>query len=104
MAIGTLDLLRDAGADTGVNITGEWMLWPGGPGDFWAWGNLGGGRCYLEAALLETAFLEVCGTSITNVTTVVSAVTKFNFNHGTRIRAIVTGTTSPSSGVFAIVN
>lgn len=50
MSIGTVDLLVNAGAGSGVDITGEWMTWFGGPGDFWVWGELAGGGCYLEAA------------------------------------------------------
>ncbi len=101
---GVTDLLTNAGAGSGIDITGEWQTWFGGPGDFWAWGDLGGGTIYLEAALLESAPLSVCGTSITTITPTSSAVTKFYFNHGTRIRAVVTGTTSTSSGIYARVN
>lgn len=104
MADGLIVLLNNAGADSGVDITGDWQTWEGGPGDLWVWGDLGGGTLELQAAILESAPLSVCGTQITAVTTTSSAVAVFHFNHGTRIRAILTGTTSASSGVFAKVN
>ena len=101
---GVTDLLINSGAGSGIDIIGEWKTWFGGPGDFWVWGDLGGGIIHLEAALLESAPLSVCGTSIDTITTTKSAVTKFYFNHGTKIRAVVTGTTSQSSGIYAKVN
>lgn len=97
-------LLNNVGADTGVDITGDWVTWNGGPGDFWAWGDLGGGTIRMEAALLESAPVTICGMSLTDITTVISGVIRFDFNHGTRIRAVVSGTTSPSSGIYAKVN
>jgi len=101
---GLSELLINVGASAAVDITGEWKTWEGGPGDFWVWGNLGGGQVDLHACLDEAVHLIVCSTTISAVTTTSSAVVKFNFNHGTRIRAVVTGTTGASSGIYAKVN
>ena len=103
---GLKNLLTNAGDVSGQNIIGEWTTWEGGPGDFWVWGDLGGGQVDLHAALNEAAPLVVCGTTVkdVDVSTTQSAVTKFNFNHGTRIRAVVTLTTATSSGIFVKVN
>lgn len=97
-------LLNNASAAAGVDITGEWITWSGGPGDFWVWGDLGGGEIHLEAALDKSAPLEVCLTRFINITTIASGVSRFDFNHGTSIRAVVAGTTGTSSGIFAKVN
>lgn len=104
MSSGVLVLLDNVGAASGIDITGDWFTWNGGPGDFWVWGDLGGGIITLSASLLESAPLTVCGTSFTEITPIASGSAKFNFNHGTRIRAVVTGTISTSSGIFAKVN
>ncbi len=101
---GLNELLTNAGAGSGVDIEGDWQTWDGGPGDFWVWGDLGGGQIDLHAALDEDAPLIVCDTDITTATPTRSAVVKFNFNHGTRIRAVVTLTTGVSSGIYAKVN
>ncbi len=101
---GVSNLLTNAGAASGVDITGDWQTWNGGPGDFWVWGDLGGGQIDLHAALNESAPVIVCGSTITGTTDTSAAVTKFNFNHGTRIRAVVTVTTGASSGIYAKVN
>lgn len=97
-------LLNNRGSISGVNITGDWTTWSGGPGDFWVWGDLGGGQVDLHAALDESAPVIVCGTTIRETSDTSAAVVKFNFNHGTRIRAVVTLTTGTSSGIFAKVN
>lgn len=103
---GLNELLTNAGDDAGEDIEGEWQTWNGGPGDFWVWGDLGGGQVDLHAALDENTPLVVCGTTVkdVNVSTTQSAVTKFNFNHGTRIRAVVTLTTATSSEIYVKVN
>lgn len=97
-------LLNNISANAGIDTAGEWITWLGGPGDFWVWGNLGGGKVHLEAALHTTAPVEVCNTSITGTTNTSSGVTKFNFNHGTRIRAVLSDAPSAASGVYAKVN
>ena len=101
---GVSKLLTNISTGVGTDITGEWQTWNGGPGDFWVWGNLGGGTVVLEAALLESASLCVCGTEITDTGVLKAGVGKFNFNHGTRIRATLINTTYPASGVYAEVN
>ena len=101
---GLLNLLNNQGAASGTDITGDWFTWTGGPGDFWVWGNLGGGTISLQAAIDTTAPVTICGTETTAVTTTSSAVDVFHLNHGTQIRAVLTGTTSTSSGVYVKVN
>lgn len=97
---GVLVLLDNAGAASGIDITGEWMTWDGGPGDMWVWGNLGGGTIHLEASISTDDF-QVC---VTGTQLTLTGVAKFNFNHGTRIRAVLDSTTAISSGVFVKVN
>lgn len=101
---GIVVLLNNAGADSGVDIIGEWKTWFGGPGDFWVWGDLGGGVIELQASINETAPVSVCDTQVTAITPTASGLTVFHLKHGTRLRAVVTGATSPSSGIFAKVN
>jgi len=102
---GLTKLLNGASALAGVDIVGEWFTWYGGPGDLWVWGNLGGGNVYLEAALDITAPLLICSTiDFSLVSPSKSSVSKFNFNHGTRIRAVLKSTSSTSSGVYARAN
>ena len=101
---GLSELLTNAGAGAGVDITGDWKTWNGGPGDFWVWGDLSGGQVNLHACLDENAPLVVCSTTIRSTSPTSSAVVKFDFNHGTKIRAVVTGTTGTSSGIYAKVN
>ena len=98
---GVLVLLDNAGDSAGEDITGEWMTWNGGPGDFWVWGDLGGGQVDLHAALDESAPVIVCGTTIEDTSDTSAGLVKFNLNHGTKIRAVVTLTTGVSSGIFA---
>ena len=78
---GLVVLLNNAGANSGVDVIGEWKTWNGGPGDFWVWGDLGGGQIDLHAALDESAPVIVCKTTIEDTSPTSAAVTKFNFNH-----------------------
>lgn len=97
---GVIVLLNNVGADAGVDITGEWFTWFGGPGDMWVWGDFGGGTIHLEAALEPDEFV----TCVTGTEMNIEGVVKFNFNHGTQIRAVLTDTTGTSSEVTVKVN
>lgn len=97
---GVIVLLDNAGEATGVPITGDFHTWFGGPGDMWVWGDFGNGTVHLEAALEPDDFI----TCVTGTEMTLQGVVKFNFNHGTMIRAVLSGTTAPSSGVFVKVN
>lgn len=99
-----VELLVNRGEDSGVDITGDWKAWDGGPGDIWVWGNLGGGQVDLHAAIDESAPVVVCGTTSSGTSPTSSSVTKFNFKQSTKIRAVLTGSTSPSSGIYVKVN
>jgi hypothetical protein len=97
-------LLQNVGADAGVAIIGEWQTHFGGEADFWVWGNLGGGKVHLEGAIDTNAPVIVCNSTISNTSPTNSGVIKFYFAPGTQIRAVLTNSTSPSSGVYARVN
>ena len=100
-----LELFIDVGGAGGEDIIGDWKAWDGGPGDVWIWGDLGGGQIDLHAAIDEVAPVVVCETSAsTGVTKTSSAVTKFNFKQSTKIRAVLTGSTRKSSGIYVKVN
>lgn len=101
---GVVNLLTNEGAALGVDVVGDWQTWFGGPGDFWVWGDLGGGTVELEATLDGTAFTCINGTSTTATSSIAAGITKFYLNHGTKIRAALRNTTSTSSGVYAKVN
>ena len=101
---GVVKLLTNVGADSGIDIIGDFQTWHGGPGDFWVWGDLGGGQIDLHAALDENAPAIASGTTITETTPISAGVAKFNLSHGTKIRAVVTSTSATSSGMFAKVN
>ena len=96
---GTTKLLTNAGAASGVDITGDFKTWFGGPGDFVVWGNFGGGTIHLELTPNNGVNI-IC---ITGTQLNVNGVIRFNLNHGFRIRAVLEDTTSTSSGVFAEV-
>jgi hypothetical protein len=98
------NLLTNAGADTGVDIIGDWQNHFGGEADFWVWGDLGGGKVHLEGALDIIAPAIVCGSDISDTSPTSAGVVKFFFGSNTKIRAVLTGSTSPSSGVFARIN
>lgn len=97
-------LLENESAAATVDIVGNWQTHYGGQGDFWVWGNLGGGTVYLEAALEEDAPCGICGTEITGTSPTSSGVAKFYLAASTRIRAVLKNSTSASSGVYARVN
>ena len=97
-------LLNNVGATAGVDIIGEWTTWLGGPGQFWVWGNLGGGEVHLEAALDISAVCCIEGTFISDATMTVASLTTFNLNHGTRIRAVLNKTLMDSDSVMVRAN
>ena len=97
-------LADDLGAGTGVDIIGDWIIWNGGTGDMWVWGDLGGGKAQLQAAIDITAPVTLCETCVTDVTPTSSAVVKFTVNQGTKVRVIITDTTAPSSGINVVIN
>lgn len=97
-------LLEDESGNAHQDIVGEWQVHYGGRGDFWVWGNLGGGEVHLEAAIVESAPCEICNTSIKDTSDTKSGVVKFYLAPATKIRAVLTGATSPTSNVFARVN
>jgi len=96
---GIVVLLDNAGEASGVDVVGDFETWHGGFGDLWVSGDFGGGMFRMEATLND-GFV----TCVTGTQTSIPGVTKFNFNHGTKIRGIVSDTASPSSGVNAKVN
>lgn len=81
-------LIENGSASVNAGIVGDWQIFYGGYADFWVWGDLGGGTAYLEAAIDTQAPCIVCGTEITEVNSQKSAVAHFNFNSGTKVRAI----------------
>ena len=101
---GVIILLDNVGSLSGVDITGEFKIWFGGPGQFWVWGDLAGGQVDLHAALDENAPAIICGSTIIGTSPTSAAVFTFDLNHGTKIRAVVTLTTGTSSGIFVKAN
>ena len=97
-------LLENAGAGAGVNITGDWQIFYGGEADFWVWGDLGGGKVHLEAALDESAPCFICGTSITETSPTSAGIAKFNLAPSTKIRAATTLTLKVLSTGMKIYN
>lgn len=96
---GVVKLLTNAGSSSGVDITGQFVPWFGGPGDFVVWGDLGGGTIHLDLTPNDGDNV-IC---ITGSQLNVNGVIRFNLNHGFKIRAVLEGTTATSSGVFAEV-
>ncbi len=96
---GIVKLFTDVGAAAGIDITGEFRTWFGGPGDFIVYGNFGGGTIQLELTPNDGGIV-ICitGTKLRN-----KGVVRFHLNHGFKIRAILRNTTSASSGIFAEV-
>lgn len=97
-------LLDNVSTTAGVDITGDWVIWFGGPGDFWVRGDLGGGTVYLEAGFSGSASTRVCDVAISGTSATQAGVTKFNFNHGTKIRAVLADVAHTATGVFCEVN
>jgi len=97
---GVLKLLANVGADTGVDVLGEFKFWSGGPGDFVVTfnngtGDFGGGVVELQLTPDDGANI-ICMTELDLV-----GVVRFTLNHGFKIRAILVDTTAPSSGITA---
>lgn len=95
----TVKLLTNVGAASGVDITGDFQTWNGGPGDFTiraeGAGSLGGGVVELQATAND-------GNNVICIAELdVEGVLRFNLNHGWRLRGVLAETTSESSGVFA---
>ena len=86
-----------------MDFTGDFQTWFGGPGDFIVWkdkdtGDFGGG--FVELQMTPNNGDNIICIDQLNVTGVI----KFNLNHGIKLRAVLADTTSPSSGVFAVIN
>ena len=95
---GIVNLLINRGSASGVNIVGDFQTWTGGPGDFIVWGTFAGGTIELQLSPNGTIIIPISGTQFQQ-----KAVARFSLNHGFKIRAILTGTTGASSGIFAQV-
>jgi len=98
MSNGVLDLLLDVGAAADVDIIGDFIVWPGGGGDLFVTGELGGGSVELQATLDDGANV-ICVLSLP-----VKGISRFILNHGVKLRAALVDTTSTSSGVSARIN
>lgn len=96
---GVVKLLTNRGSASGVDIVGDFTTWFGGPGDFIVWGDFGGGTIELQLTPNDGGIvIPISGTQFT-----ANGVARFSLNHGIKIRAVLTGTSSTSSGVFAEV-
>jgi len=104
----TQKLIENLSSDAGTDIIGDWKLHYGGEGDFWVWGNLGGGTVYLQATLDESLsplpIATICGCESSDASTTVANVSKFYLASETKIRAVLLNTTSSSSGVNVRIN
>lgn len=100
---GTEVLLKDAGAPAGVDIIGDFKSWNGGDGYFIVSGNLGLGTIELEATAWQNVIIKVSGTKVKHqiVSTVIGTQIRFHLPHGMKIRAVLSGSTSPSSEIKA---
>ena len=96
---GVAKLLNNATSTIGGDIFGDWHTWFGGPGDFIAWGDFGGGNVSLELSPDNgTTVIKVCGCSLSE-----TGLVRFNLNHGLKVRAILDSAVGTPSGVYAEV-